>query len=593
MEDNGRIFSAEGSVYIIAELANAAQGVVEVNFELIAAAKDAGADAVKFQLYKYDELTTPAYPKYEIYKRTFYSLEDRTKFITAAADSGLDVWVDVFDRWGLEVAIANKSKLSAVKIPPTVILDRKLVTGILKLDLPTTIGVGGYEDKDIDFVLGQLAGFDNPILLMYGYQGFPTPLEETSLARIAYLRTKYGYPIGFADHVDAELPAAMTMPEYAFFAGAGVIEKHITLSRADKGLDYYSALQPHEFKQMVDNLRTCAAIRGTTEITSTQKDYLEHATRITTTRPVNKGQFLSLRDIKFRRTDNKHALLPNQVEDYFPAVVRRDIEKDAGLADKDIRKAVAAVIAVCRLHSTRLPDKALLDLAGVNAIHRCLLNTLESKLSTMTVLATSTHPDDDRLQNYTLDGKVRFFRGSENDVAARLLEAAEQNGIDVIVRVTGDSPLISYELIDILLQSHLDTGADFSYFEDAPLGTRPEIITTAAIKKLKSLIDTSEHSEYLSLYFKNNSDVFAINKVNAPEQFQCPQYRLNMDYPEDYEVLKKVFEGLKVTNQAVSLSSAIDFLEANPEVATINADIQPKYKSGEFAEFINKITIIK
>lgn len=593
MPSRKQTFLLEKGVYIIAEVANAAQGKVELNFKLIEAAKKACANAIKFQLYKYDELATRTYSKYETFKRTFYSLEDRSRFIDRAHDSGLDVWVDVFDRWGLKVAQKKKSKISAVKIPPTVILDNKLVKSILELDLPVAIGVGGYEDKDIDFALSVLCGFSNPVLLMYGFQGFPTSEEDTSLSRIAHLKNKYGYKIGFADHANAESAIALRIPEYAFFAGASVIEKHITLDRAAKGLDYYSALEPNEFKEMVDNLRRCERIYGTTKITSVQKDYLAHATRITTTKAVKSGELLFSKDIKFRRTDNTSALFPTEENNYFPAVALRDLAADAGVSKEDIRKAITGVVVVCRLNSKRLARKALVGLNGVPAIERCLLNTLASKHSTMTILATSTHPEDEELKEHTLNGKVKFFQGSENDPAARMLDAAEVYGLDFIVRVTGDSPLISYELIDFLLESHFHTGADFSYLKDAPLGTKPEVINTRALKKLKSVIETNGYSEYLSLYFKNNPEFFHLNEAIAPEKYRFAQYRLNLDYPEDYELNKTIFETLKVEREPLSLNTVIDFLQKKPEVAAINAHIKPRYESDEFADFINKVTKIE
>jgi N,N'-diacetyllegionaminate synthase len=585
-------FPFEEPVYIIAELANAAQGEVKINLKLIEEANKAGANAIKLQLYKYDELATPLYNKYEIFKRTFYSFEERTQFINRAYELNLDVWVDIFDRWGLNVALKNKDKIRVVKIPSAVVLDNDLVKKIFKLRLPTAVGIGGYEDKNIDYVLSQLSGFRNPILLMYGFQGFPTSEEDTSLIRIQHLKNKYGYPVGFADHVNAESELALRMPEYAFFSGASVIEKHITLDRSAKGLDYYSALEPHEFRKMVGNLKQCLRIYGTSQITAAQKNYLKHATRITSVRPIKSGELLFLKDIKFRRTCTPNALFPNEIEDYFPAVALQDLDKDAGIRKKDIKKATAGVIVVCRLNSKRLPRKALLELNGIPAIERCLLNTLASKLSSMTILATSIHREDKELKEHTLDGEVKFFQGSENDPAARMLDAAELYDLDFIVRVTGDSPLISYELIDLLLESHFHKGADFSFFKDAPLGTKPEVINKKAIKRLKSMTDTDNHSEYLSLYFKNNPDIFLINEAPLPENFSLPKYRLVLDYPEDYEVLKTIFEGLKIGKEPLSLSQVIEFMQAHPEVEAINARFKPKYEIGEYAEFINKVTKI-
>jgi|TARA_B100001971_G_scaffold210634_1_gene236533 N,N'-diacetyllegionaminate synthase len=579
-------------LYFIAEVANAAQGLVDDSYKIIEAVATTGADAIKFQFYKYDVLAAPSYPKYNIYKKTFYTAEQRTKFIEKAKEVGLDVWVDIFDRWGLEVAKKNLKNINAVKIPPTVILDEDLVSDIMNLKLPTAVGVGGYEDSDIDFVLSGIKRFSNPILLMYGFQAFPTPIEDTSIGRIKDLKKKYSYSIGYADHVEGGTEMSYRLPEYAFFSGATVIEKHITLDRSQKGLDYFSSLEPDEFKKFVNNMRQCEVVYGTGQITNVQKDYLQHATRITINKTVKPGDLLFKKDILFRRTDDADYFFPNEVENIIPGVVTRQLEADSGLTKKDIKKARVGIIVVCRLDSKRLKNKALLKLNGITAIERCLLNCLDAKIPSVTVLATSSTQKDSKLKNYTLGGKVAFFKGSADDPALRMQKAAKKYGIHIIVRVTGDSPLISYELIDHLLQSHINSGADFSYYKNAPLGARPEIVNTCAITKLIDNAQTMGYSEYLSLFFKNNPDTFNLNEVDAPKEFSYPNYRLNLDYEEDYILQKKIFSGLKVKRNPVSLSLVIQHIKDNPSLLKINSDIVSVYKKGELKNKLDSITKI-
>ena len=249
-------------------------------------------------------------------------------------------------------------------------------------------------------------------------------------------------------------------------------------------------------------------------------------------------------------------------------------------------------IVACRLQSERLPRKALIDIAGVPAIERCLLNALASKRSPKVILATTTNPIDAVLESHTLGGRVHFFRGSENDMVSRFIGAADKFDIDIIVRVTGDSPLISYELIDLLVDAHIKAGADFSYLRDAPLGTRPEVLNKQALVRLKSLISTEKYTEYLSLYFKNNPDLFELNEVAPPKIYRYPNYRLNLDWPEDLEVLKTIFEKLGIGKEAVALQPVLRFLKQHPEIVAINNFRKPRYAEGEFAQFLNRVTRI-
>lgn len=116
----------ESNLYIIAEIANAAQGEVSKYYELIEAAAEAKADAVKFQFYKYDELSIPSYNKYSVFKQTFFSETDRINFVAHAVEKGLDVFIDIFDRWGLSIAQKENERISGYKIPPAIIMDQEL-----------------------------------------------------------------------------------------------------------------------------------------------------------------------------------------------------------------------------------------------------------------------------------------------------------------------------------------------------------------------------------------------------------------------------------------------------------------------------------
>ena len=259
-------------MYVIGEIANAAQGVFADNIKLIVQLKNAGADAVKFQFYKYDSLATPSYSKYEIYKDTFYTAEQRSEFVRFAKGLSFDVWVDVFDEWGFWVAKENASYIDGIKIPPTVSLNHKLVKQILTLNLPILLGVGGLDDQQVHDAVSMVKNHSHEVILMYGYQGFPTNESDTTLSRIQYLKDKYGYRVGFADHVDAESDLATKMPCYAAFAGAEIIEKHITLDRKARGYDYYSSLHMKEFSYMVKELERVDKILGNgNKITKDQK----------------------------------------------------------------------------------------------------------------------------------------------------------------------------------------------------------------------------------------------------------------------------------------------------------------------------------
>ena len=95
-----------------------------------------------------------------------------------------------------------------------------------------------------------------------------------------------------------------------------------------------------------------------------------------------------------------------------------------------------------------------------------------------------------------------------------------------------------------------------------------------------------------SLFFKNNPDAFNLNAVAAPKEFSYPNYRLNLDYEEDYILQKKIFSGLKVKRNPIALGSVIEYLKDNPSLLNINSSIESVYNKGELKRKLTRITRI-
>lgn len=254
-----------------------------------------------------------------------------------------------------------------------------------------------------------------------------------------------------------------------------------------------------------------------------------------------------------------------------------------------------AVVVLCRLNSTRLLNKALLPLSKFSAIQRCLLHCLQSNLHELVILATSTDKEDtqlglevDYLNLHKCHRKsVLFFQGNANP-AARLLEISKHYELQHIVRVTGDSPLISSQIIDKLSFEHLLSESDFTYSNDPPIGTRCEVIKVAALERLCKIIDTSQYGEYLALYFKNNTNIFKVSNIELPDY--KIDARLSLDYPEDYVLLKHIFESF---GEIIDIKDLLSFLTMNTHLLNINNHLVPKYESPAFREVLMLETSIK
>jgi spore coat polysaccharide biosynthesis protein SpsF (cytidylyltransferase family) len=248
----------------------------------------------------------------------------------------------------------------------------------------------------------------------------------------------------------------------------------------------------------------------------------------------------------------------------------------------------------CRLLSSRYPNKGITFINGVRSIERCLLNVKSVKSINNVVLVASTSSADDPLRDCTLNNSVGFFRGSADDVLERVLPAIEKFEPKFIIRITGDCPLVSNELVEILIKEHITSGADMTYTPSrVALGITCEIYSVSAIMKLRKLFPKTLHSEYLIYYFTNNQNIFKINEVIAPDKFIQP-WRLTFDEPDDLKLLNLIYKTIDVGFRAVSFDEVSLFFQENPEAVNINSGVLVKYRdNAELISYLKDATTYK
>ncbi len=254
-------------------------------------------------------------------------------------------------------------------------------------------------------------------------------------------------------------------------------------------------------------------------------------------------------------------------------------------------KTIATIIAV-RLKSSRLPKKAIKKIGDLSSIELCIKNALKFRHVDYTIVATSTSPQDEELSNYTYSKKVIFHQGHPEDVVQRYLDVVRKLKIDVIIRVTGDMPFISNEILQVLIKSHFKERADYTIGEEAAVGTNLEIINAAALEKVKSYFPSADYSEYMTWYFQNNPDYFKLNFVALPKNL-IRGYRLTLDHMEDLEMFNKIDKTLSENNPDYELPEVFHYLDYHPEVVKINKHITLKYKTdGGLIATLDRVTKI-
>lgn len=254
-------------------------------------------------------------------------------------------------------------------------------------------------------------------------------------------------------------------------------------------------------------------------------------------------------------------------------------------------RRVVAIIQV-RMSSNRLPRKALLDIAGKPSILRTIESLLPSKYMDDIVLCTSTDSSDDELEKFAKENNIKLYRGDLENLVLRYLGTARQFNADIIFRFTGDCPFGSYELADLMIEENLLTNSDRTGIDPHLIteGIYGEVFTFKALEKLEKLKLDFNYSEYLTYYFTNNPHVFKLSLITPPLKFMIPQFRLTIDYIEDFKMFNRLYAKLIDLNFELTYENIIDILTNNKDIAEINEKIELVYESDPF--LVDKIKTV-
>ncbi len=589
------------SPYLICELANSHGGDADVIRAQVAACAKLPVRplGVKFQILKPDRIALPDFPWYSVYETLYQPPGAWDAILAQAADADLDIWLDLFDTYGVEVLAAHAAKVAGVKLQASVIENEEVLKALEAVDLQALtllLNVSGHELGTIAAAVRRISELrPRRIVLQVGFQHYPTAVEDTGLQKLAVLRAAFpDLPLCMADHVDASDPFARRIPLLAVALGCAFVEKHFCLSRKDAPYDGFSALEPAEMAELAVDLPKAAAAFGSSFIGAHELEYLRKSVQIPVARePLKAGSLAASGELLFRRTSGTGLSLA-QVDQIQRQrfLLAQDVPALRPIPAGAFRPARIAVIVAGRMKSSRLRQKAVLPIAGVPSVERCLSNCLLFPNAEFVVLATSTLEEDAILGEHTLGGKVKFWRGDPDDVIMRYLGACEAYGIDVIIRVTADCPCVSPEIAGRLLESHFANGADYTAPREFAVGSNSEVYNTRALRQVIEHLGKADHSEYMTWYLKNNPDVFKVNLVDLPSDL-LRDYRLTLDYPEDLEMFEALYRELDVRGQDARLPNVFRVLDDHPGIAQINAHLTVKYRSDpELIERLNRVTRI-
>jgi pseudaminic acid synthase len=252
-------------VYIIAELSANHNQDFDQAVQLIKAAKEAGADAIKLQTYTPDTITIDCDNEYfrirkgsiwegknlcELYREAYTPWKWQPKLKEIANGLGMDLFSSPFDKTAVD--FLEKIDVPAYKIASFELVDIPLIQYVAATGKPILMSTGMATLAEIDeaVITAKKAGCKE-IALLKCTSAYPAKPEEMNLRTIPHMAEAFGLPVGLSDHT-----LGIAVPIAAVALGACIVEKHFTLSRAVPGPDSSFSLEPQEFKAMVDAIRT-------------------------------------------------------------------------------------------------------------------------------------------------------------------------------------------------------------------------------------------------------------------------------------------------------------------------------------------------
>lgn len=230
----------------------------------------------------------------------------------------------------------------------------------------------------------------------------------------------------------------------------------------------------------------------------------------------------------------------------------------------------AGILLLARTGSTRLPGKLLLEVMGRPILEYQIERLKTARRPDCMVLCTTQLPEDDVLIDLAVRNGLATFRGSTEDVVERMIQAAHKYQVDFIISIGGDDILCDPDHADRVIKKFLQTEADFIYCLDLPVGCTPFGVKTQALERL-SRVKTGGTDGW-ERYFKETG-LFQVERIPVEDEvLRRPELRITLDYPDDFEFFKAVFETLYPRKGIFPLRDVIMLIDSRPDIAELSQE---------------------
>lgn len=318
-----RLVGKEEPTYFIAEIGINHNGDINLASKMVAVAAETGVDAVKFQVYKTEQLVSKSSPSFSVLKRCELGVDDVRLLSKEAKDKKITFLATPFDEGSMDLLASLN--VPAIKIASGDLTHIPLLRHVSRYKKPIIISTGAATLGEIDIAVRNILKNWNKaqIALLHCVPHYPAEPDEINLRIIKTMYEQFQMPIGYSDH-----SLGTVVPLTAVACGACIIEKHFTLDKGMKGPDHKSSCNPDELQRMVSDIRIVEKSLGDRTKTPVESEKTRIAIRrsLIAARDIPKKTILTSDMFNIKRPAN--GISPMEIDAVIGRTATRDIHKD-------------------------------------------------------------------------------------------------------------------------------------------------------------------------------------------------------------------------------------------------------------------------
>ena len=525
-------------------------------------AAEIGCSAVKFQLFRMDQLFAPEILRHSAEHRQRSAWELPASFLPHLAEkshsNGIQFACTPFDLEAVELLYPY---VDLYKIASYELLWHPLLKACAETGKPLVVSTGMATLDEIRVGVDQIrsAGCMD-LTLLHCHSHYPTPVEDCNLAAIETMRQAFGCPVGWSDH--SVRPEVLYRAAYHW--GAAMIEFHFDLDGQGEEFGLGHCWLSSDIQEIITSLQSGFTADGNPQKVPTEREQQERTWRAD---PID-----GLRPLKSTR--RLLAQTQAQSGSHRP--------KSSSTVKSTASEECVVAVVQARMGSTRLPGKVMRPILGRPMLWHIVQRVRQTSGVDKLVVATSDRSSDEPTRRFCREHQIDCTAGSEQDVLDRFYQTASTHKGDPLLRVTADCPFVDPRLIDKLLElfgsaayDHVGvaTGAGVLHSEQGrfPDGLDTECFSFEALWRAWSEATRPSDREHVTPYMWRVPGRFR-NGALFPHRNYC-QHRWTVDTESDFDLVSRVYENLYREDQAFSMDEILDYLYQHPELALLNQDL--------------------